>query len=88
MPKCPATGSTLNGWLAGQNNLRSANALKRIWWDQSTVFGNYAAGFFGSFYSVMTKGRFFGMLALAGIITGGVFFLIRRPVVRVMQTKM
>ena len=28
------------------------------------------------------------LLAIAGIITGCVFFLIRRPVVRVMQTKM
>ena len=38
-------------------------------------------------YSVMTKVHFFGLLAIAGIITGCVFFFIRRPVVRVMQTK-
>jgi hypothetical protein len=36
----------------------------------------------------MTKVHFFGLLAIAGIIVGCVFFLIRRPVVRVMQTKM
>jgi POT family proton-dependent oligopeptide transporter len=65
---------------------RTVSTMMGVWY-LSSFFGNYAAGFFGSFYSVMTKVHFFGLLAIAGIITGCVFFLIRRPVVRVMQTK-
>lgn len=66
---------------------RTVSTMMGVWY-LSSFFGNYAAGFFGSFYSVMTKVHFFGLLAIAGIIVGCVFFLIRRPVVRVMQTKM
>ena len=65
---------------------RTVSTMMGVWY-LSSFFGNYAAGFFGSFYSVMAKDRFFGMLAIAGIITGCVFFLIRRPVVKVMQTE-
>ena len=65
---------------------RTVSTMMGVWY-LSSFFGNYAAGFFGSFYSVMAKELFFGVLAIAGIITGCAFFLIRKPVVRVMQAE-
>lgn len=49
-------------------------------WFLSSFFGNYMTGLLGTFYSVFTKTGFFGMLAAVGMITGLVFFAIRRPI--------
>ncbi len=51
-------------------------------WFLSIFFGNYAAGFFGSFYSVMPKVNLFALLSVAGILTGSLFVFIYKPIKR------
>jgi POT family proton-dependent oligopeptide transporter len=50
-------------------------------WFMSSFFGNYLAGYLGTFYEIMPKQDFFMMLMALGVGTGVVFMLIRRPVV-------
>lgn len=52
-------------------------------WFMSSFFGNYVSGYFGSFYEVLTKETFFLCLALAGMVTGLIFILVRKPVGKV-----
>lgn len=49
-------------------------------WFLSSFFGNYMTGFLGTFYETMTKDSYFGMLCAIGMITGIVFFIVRRPI--------
>ncbi len=52
-------------------------------WFLSSFFGNYATGYLGTFYSVMSKDMFFGLLTVLGVVTGLLFFLLSKPVNRV-----
>lgn len=52
-------------------------------WFLSSFFGNYVSGYVGSFYEVWSKDTFFGVLAVSGIITGCIFFLIHKPLSKV-----
>ena len=49
-------------------------------WFMSSFFGNYMTGFLGMFYDVMPKTNFFFMLFSLGIITGVIFFILRKPI--------
>ena len=49
-------------------------------WFLSSFFGNYLSGWLGMFYSSMTKGGFFTMLALLGIVAGFAMWVLKRPV--------
>lgn len=51
-------------------------------WFLSSFFGNYMTGFIGTFYSSMTKDAFFSMLCAMGVITGIIFFILKRPLER------
>lgn len=48
-------------------------------WFLSSFFGNYMTGFLGTFYEVMTKDAFFTMLMAMGIVTGVIFFVLKKP---------
>jgi POT family proton-dependent oligopeptide transporter len=48
----------------------------------SSFFGNYLTGYLGTFYDTMPKDRFFLMLTLIAVATGGVIILLRRPLER------
>ena len=52
-------------------------------WFLSSAFGNYMSGLIGMFYSVMSSDGFFMLLTALGIVTGLVFFILRRPLERV-----
>jgi POT family proton-dependent oligopeptide transporter len=54
-------------------------------WFLSSFFGNYMTGYIGTFYSVMPKDRYFLMLAALGIGTGVLFFLLKKPVDRIIR---
>jgi POT family proton-dependent oligopeptide transporter len=43
-------------------------------WLGSSFFGNYLAGYLGTFYEKMPKDAFFGMLCAMGIVVGLFFF--------------
>lgn len=49
-------------------------------WFLSSFFGNYLSGYLGMFYSSMTKGGFFTMLAILGVAAGLAIFVLKRPV--------
>lgn len=49
-------------------------------WFLSSFFGNYMTGFIGTFYDTMSKDSYFTMLCAIGVITGIVFFMVRRPI--------
>lgn len=48
-------------------------------WFLATFFGNYAAGFIGSFYEKMPKESFFLLCTVLGIFAGFVFIATRKP---------
>lgn len=48
-------------------------------WFLSSFFGNYMTGVLGMFYSKMPKDGFFTMLSAIGVITGIVFFILKKP---------
>jgi POT family proton-dependent oligopeptide transporter len=52
-------------------------------WFLSSFFGNYMAGFIGTFYTKMSSDAFFMLLTAMGIVTGVVFFVLRRPLEKV-----
>lgn len=52
-------------------------------WFLSSFFGNYATGLIGMLYETMSKTNYFMVLFLMGTITGIVFFIIRKPIERV-----
>jgi proton-dependent oligopeptide transporter, POT family len=54
-------------------------------WFLSYFFGNYIAGYLGTFYSVMAKETFFLFLCALGVGTGFIFYLIRERVNRVIS---
>jgi POT family proton-dependent oligopeptide transporter len=56
-------------------------------WLLSNFVGNYGTGYIGMFYDKMPKDNFFGMLALMGIATGLIYFLLNKPIARVMGRK-
>jgi POT family proton-dependent oligopeptide transporter len=43
-------------------------------WFLSNFFGNYLAGYIGTFYEKMPKDAFFGILCLMGVVVGLLFF--------------
>ncbi len=49
-------------------------------WFLSSFFGNYLTGFIGSFYSKMSHDSFFTMLTVMGVVTGLIFYVLRKPV--------
>lgn len=49
-------------------------------WFLSSFFGNYMTGYLGTFYSVMSKDAYFLMLCAMGVITGIVFFIVKKPI--------
>ncbi len=51
-------------------------------WHLSSFFGNYLTGYIGTFYDTMPKDRFFLLLTLIAVATGGVIALLRRPLER------
>lgn len=48
-------------------------------WFLSSFFGNYAAGFIGSFYEKMPKESFFLLCTALGIFAGLIFMATRKP---------
>ena len=52
-------------------------------WFLSSFFGNYMTGLIGMLYDTMTKTNYFMLLFLMGTITGVIFFIIRKPIERV-----
>ena len=52
-------------------------------WFLSSFFGNYMTGFIGTFYDTMPKDSYFMMLAICGVVTGLAFFLIKKPLEKV-----
>lgn len=57
------------------------NMMMGVWF-LSSFFGNYMTGYLGTFYSVMSPDQFFKMLALMGVVTGGIFFILKNPLNR------
>lgn len=51
-------------------------------WFFSYAVGDWISGDLGMFYNVMTKHHFFQLLAGIGIVTGFIFFLLKRPLSR------
>lgn len=51
-------------------------------WFLSSFFGNYMTGFVGTFYSKMPKDNFFSMLFVMGLVTGIIFFILKKPIER------
>lgn len=49
-------------------------------WLLSSFFGNYMTGYLGTFYSTMSKDSFFSMLSLMGVVTGVIFFIVKKPI--------
>ncbi len=49
-------------------------------WFLSSFFGNYMTGYLGTFYDTMSKNSYFSMLCAIGIVTGIIFFIVRRPI--------
>jgi POT family proton-dependent oligopeptide transporter len=61
---------------------RKAVSMMMGVWFLSNFFGNYLSGYLGTFYDVMSKERFFLMLAAISFGTGVIFTLIRKPLER------
>ncbi len=53
----------------------------------SIALGNYAAGFIGSFYSVIGYDRFFAILVVLGVAAAFAFFIANRPLRKIIGTK-
>ena len=60
---------------------RLASTMMGFWY-LSSFFGNYLTGYLGTFYDTMPKDRFFLMLTLIAVATGGTIMLLRRPLER------
>lgn len=48
-------------------------------WFLSSFFGNYAAGYIGGYYDLMTKENFFALLTVMGVAAGLIFFAAKKP---------
>ncbi len=51
-------------------------------WMLSMAFGNYGTGVIGMYYEKMSPDKFFLMLTLMGVVTGSIYFLIKKPIMR------
>jgi POT family proton-dependent oligopeptide transporter len=51
-------------------------------WFLSSFFGNYMTGYLGTFYSKMPKDNFFFMLFVLGVVTGIIFFVLKKPLAK------
>ncbi|HMK35584.1 MAG TPA: oligopeptide:H+ symporter, partial [Desulfomonilaceae bacterium] len=51
-------------------------------WFLSSFVGNYAAGYVGRYWEVMSKDTFFLMMAVVGLVAGLAIITIRRPLLR------
>jgi POT family proton-dependent oligopeptide transporter len=56
-------------------------------WFMATFFGNYLAGFIGSFYEKMPRDVFFMMLMTIGIGAGAVIMAFNKPLKKAMEAK-
>lgn len=52
-------------------------------WFLSSFFGNYASGYIGGYYEIMSKERFFAMLFVLGIGAGLIFFAAKKPLQKI-----
>ena len=52
-------------------------------WFLSSFFGNYMTGYIGTFYEAMSKDSYFMMLSVFGFVTGIAFFLLKKPLEKV-----
>jgi POT family proton-dependent oligopeptide transporter len=52
-------------------------------WFFSSFIGNYMTGYLGTFYSVMKPDQYFMMLTAIGLATGGLFYITRKPLERI-----
>ena len=52
-------------------------------WFLSSFFGNYMTGYLGTFYDKMPKDSFFLMLTVIGIVTGLMFFVVQKPLTKI-----
>ena len=52
-------------------------------WFLSSFFGNYMTGYLGTFYEAMSKDSYFMMLSAFGFVTGIAFFLLKKPLEKV-----
>lgn len=48
-------------------------------WFMSSFVGNYAAGYIGGFYELMSKDAFFMLLVVLGVASGLIFFAANKP---------
>jgi len=62
---------------------RFASMMMGVWF-LSSFFGNYLSGYVGSFYEILSKDTFFGLLAASGILTGFIFFAVHKPLSKVL----
>lgn len=52
-------------------------------WFLSSFFGNYMTGFLGTFYDAMSKDSYFMMLSAFGFATAMAFFMLKKPLEKV-----
>jgi POT family proton-dependent oligopeptide transporter len=52
-------------------------------WFLSYSLGDFLAGWLGSYYSIMSKDKFFAMLTMIAFVAGIIFFAVRKPVAKV-----
>ena len=52
-------------------------------WFLSSFFGNYMNGFLGTFYDAMSKDSYFMMLSAFGFATAMAFFMLKKPLEKV-----
>ncbi len=54
-------------------------------WLATSFVGNFLAGYIGTFWSIMSKGDFFLMLAIISAAAGAIIALMNRPLRNVLQ---
>ena len=47
-------------------------------WFLSSFFGNYMAGFLGSYYEVMGEQKFFGMMVVLSLVATGILLVLAK----------
>lgn len=60
---------------------RLVSTLMGVWF-LANFFGNYGAGWLGSFYEAMPKASYFGLMTAIGLAGGGVLWALNRPLQR------
>ena len=65
---------------------RLVSTLMGVWF-LANFFGNYGAGWLGSFYETMPKAQYFGLMTAIGLAGGGVLWALNRPLQRAVGAK-